>query len=539
MTRAASEPMPATLPEDVGALQALLRAAWAERDGLVAERDAAATERDALAEQNDRLRHLLLRLKRLQFGARSERLPDGQLQLGLESLETAIAQGEAEGERRDPGLRARRAARRRASRGALPSHLPRVEVTLAPGDTACPCCRGAMAVIGHDTSERLDVIPAQFRVIVTKRPKLACRACAGTVVQAPAPARLIEGGIPTEALVAHILVSRYADHLPLYRQAQIMARQGVELERSTLASWVGYAAAEVAPVVSRLRAIVLGSARVFADETTLPVLDPGRGRTKTGYLWAVARDDRPWGGTDPPAVVYRYAPGRGQQHADTLLGGYRGILQCDGYATYKRLAEPARGEHGDAAVTLVFCWAHVRRGFYDLAQGGNAPIATEALERIAALYRIEAEIRGQAPAQRRAVRQAQSRPLVLELRAWFERQLAKLPGRGPTAGAIRYALNHWDGLVRFLDDGRIEPDTNTVERAIRPVKLSRKNALFAGSDEGGSNWAHVASLVETCKLNGVDPQAYLCELLTRLVGGWPQARIDELMPWHWAAQRGG
>ena len=361
MTRAAPGPMPATLPQDVGALQALLRAAWAERDTITAERDSIAAERDALAEQNDRLRHLLLRLKRLQFGARSERLPDGQLQLGLESLETAIARGEAEGERRDPGLRARRAARRRASRGALPSHLPRVEVTLAPGDTACPCCRGAMAVIGHDTSERLDVIPAQFRVIVTKRPKLACRACAGTVIQAPAPPRLIEGGIPTEALVAHVLVARYADHLPLYRQAQIMARQGVELERSTLASWVGYAAAEVAPVVSRLRATVLGSARVFADETTLPVLDPGRGRTKTGYLWAVARDDRPWGGTDPPAVVYRYAPGRGQQHADTLLGGYRGILQCDGYATYKKLADPLRDKQGSAAVTLVFCWAHTIR----------------------------------------------------------------------------------------------------------------------------------------------------------------------------------
>ncbi len=266
MTRAAPEPMPA-LPEDVGALQALLRAAWTERDSVAAERD-------ALAEQNDRLRHLLLRLKRLQFGARSERLPDAQLQLGLEDLETAIATGEAEGEKRDPGLRARRAAKRRASRGALPAHLPRVEVTLAPEDSACPCCRGVMAVIGHDTAERLDVIPAQFRVIVTKRPKLACRTCAGTVVQAPAPPRLIEGGLPTEALVAHVLVARYADHLPLYRQAQIMARQGVELGRSTLASWVGYAAAEIAPVVSRLRAIVLGSARVFADETTLPVLDP-------------------------------------------------------------------------------------------------------------------------------------------------------------------------------------------------------------------------------------------------------------------------
>ncbi len=268
-------------------------------------------------------------------------------------------------------------------------------------------------------------------------------------------------------------------------------------------------------------------------------LDPGRGRTKTGYLWALARDDRPWSGTDPPAVVYSYAPGRGQQHADTLLGGFRGILQCDGYTTYKKLAEPARDKQGSGAVTLVFCWAHVRRGFYDLAKTGTAPIATAALERIAALYRIEAEVRGQAPAQRLAARRERSRPLVLELRAWFEQQLAKLPGRGPTAGAIRYALNHWDGLVRFLDDGRIEPDTNTVERAIRPVKLSRKNALFAGSDEGGSNWAHVASLVETCKLNGVDPQAYLCELLTRLVGGWPQARIDELMPWHWAAQGSG
>jgi len=529
VTHAAPAPMPA-LPDDVGALQALLCAAWTERDSVVAERD-------ALAEQNDRLRHLLLRLKRLQFGARSERLPEEQLQLGLESLETAIATGEAEAEKRDPDLRARHTTKRRASRGALPAHLPRVEVILAPEDTACPCCRGEMAVIGHDTSERLDVIPAQFRVIVTRRPKLACRACASVVVQAPAPARLIEGGLPTEALVAHVLVSRYADHLPLYRQVQIVARQGVALERSTLASWVGFAAAEVAPVVSRLRAIVLGSARVFADETPLPVLDPGRGRTKQGYLWAVARDDRPWGGTDPPAVVYRYAPGRGQQHADTLLGGYRGILQCDGYATYKKLADPARDGQDGGAVTLVFCWAHVRRGFYDLAKTGTAPIATEALERIAALYRIEAEIRGQAPAQRLAMRHVRSRPLVTALRAWFEAQLAKLPARGPTAGAIRYALNHWDGLVVFLDDGRVELDTNVVERAIRPVVLSRKNALFAGSDEGGANWAHVASLVETCKLNSVNPQAYLTDLLTRLVNGWPQARIDELMPWHWTAAK--
>ena len=527
------DPLP-KLPETADALQALLLAAWAERDGVAAERDRIAAERDALAVQNDRLRHLLLRLRRMQFGAKSERLPEEQLQLGLESLEQAIAQGEAEGEQRDPALKQERVARRRASRGALPAHLPRVEVTLMPEDTACPCCRGVMAVIGHDSAERLDVIPAQFRVLVTRRPKLACRACEGVVVQAPAPARLIEGGLPTEALVAHVLVARYADHLPLYRQAGIMTRQGVELDRSTLAFWVGYAAAEIAPVVSRLKEILLGSARVFADETTVPVLDPGRGRTKTGYFWAVARDDRPWGGADPPAVVYSYAPGRGQEHNDRLLGAYRGILQCDGYATYKTLADPRRGED---AVTLVFCWSHVRRGFYDLAKAGAAPIAVEALARIAALYRIEAEVRGKPAAERFAVRQAKSRPLVTDLRTWFEAQVARLPGRGPLAGAIRYALNHWDGLERFLDDGRIELDNNSVERAIRPIKLSKKNALFAGSNEGGTNWAHIASLVETCKLNGVNPQTYFADLLTRLVHGWPQARIDELMPWHWATPK--
>jgi transposase len=325
-----------------------------------------------------------------------------------------------------------------------------------------------------------------------------------------------------------VLVARYADHLPLYRQAQIMAREGVILERSTLSFWMGYAAAEVAPVVARLREMMLASTRIFADETVVPVLDPGRGRTKQGYFWAIARDDRPWGGNTPPAVVYSYAPGRGHTHANTLLGGYRGILQCDGYAAYKKFAGPRPDEQ---SVTLVFCWSHVRRGFYDLAKTGTAPIATEALKRIAALYEIDARIRGKSAAERLAVRQAESQPLVTELRVWFEAQLAKLPARGTTADAIRYALNHWDGLVRFLDDGRIELDTNSVERAMRPVALSRKNSLFAGSDEGGENWACLASLIETCKLNGVNPQAYITDLLTRLVNGWPQERIDELMPW--------
>jgi transposase len=459
--------IPQSLPEDIEALRALVLATFVERD-------AAVSERDTLLAQNDRLRHLLLKLTRMHFGARSERLPEEQLQLGLEALEQAIAKGDAEAEKQDPELRKDNAAKRRASRGALPAHLPRIEVTLAPEDTACPCCQAAMTVIGEDTSERLDVIPAQYRVIVTKRPKLACRACAGTVVQAPAPARLIEGGIPTEALVAHVLVARYADHLPLYRQAQMMARHGVILERSTLSFWMGYAAAEVAPVVARLREIMLTSTRIFADETVVPVLDPGRGRTKQGYFWAIACDDRPWGGSQPPAVVYRYAPGRGHSHADTLLSGYRGILQCDGYAAYKKFGG---SRSADPPVTLAFCWAHVRRGFYDLAKT-KAPIATEALKRVAALYQIEADIRGTSADERRTVRQAESKPLVADLRIWFEAQIAKLPARGPTAEAIRYALNHWDGLTRFLDDGRIELDNNSVERAMRPVVCQEKTVYL-------------------------------------------------------------
>ena len=337
-----------SLPEGIEALRALVLA-------TMSERDAAVTERDTLLAQNDRLRHLLLQLRRMHFGARSERLPEEQLQLGLEALEQAIAKEDAEAEKRDPERRLDNAAKQRASRGALPAHLPRIEVTLAPEDTACPCCRASMTVIGEDSSERLDVIPAQFRVIVTRRPKLACRSCTGIVVQAPAPARLIEGGIPTEAMVAHVLVARYADHLPLYRQAQILARQGVILERSTLSFWMGYAAAEVAAVVARLREMMLASTRIFADETVVPVLDPGRGRTKQGYFWAIARDDRPWGGSQPPAVVYSYAPGRGHIHANTLLGGYRGILQCDGYGAYKKFAGSKSTE---TSTTLAFCWSH-------------------------------------------------------------------------------------------------------------------------------------------------------------------------------------
>src|SRR5690242_7525765 len=472
----------------------------------------------------------------MQFGRRSEKLDPDQLNLALEDLEQAIAESETEQEKADPALRQARSQKRRAGRGPLPEHLPRVEVVVEPEDTACPCCGGAMHVIGEDRSQRLDVVPAQYQVIVTRRPKYACRSCQGAIVQAPAPARLIEGGLPTERLVAHVVVAKYADHCPLYRQAQILARQGITIDRATLAFWVGYAGAELKPLWRLMRDDLLASSKLFIDETTAPVLDPGRGRTKTGYFWTIARDDRPWCGTDPPAVVYSYAPGRGAEHAATLLKSFAGVLQTDGYAAYKTLTERNR-DGGPRPVTLAHCWAHCRRRFFELTKGPPALIAQEALRRIAALYQIEAEIRGRRAEDRRAVRHERTRPLIMALKTWLEDQLARGSRRSALAEAIRYTLHHWEGLVRFLDDGRIEIDSNSVERTMRPIALSRKNALFAGHDTGAETWAVFATLVETCKLHGVNPNAYLADILTKLVNNWPNARLRELTPWAWAASQ--
>ena len=353
----------APLPADVATLQAL----------LLAERASAAR----LAGHNEQLRAIIKELQRALFGRRSEKAADSdQLQLALEDLEQALAEAEVQEQKTDATLQASRRQQRRVNRGALPKHLPREEIVIEPAEQACPCCGGAMHRIGEDIAERLDVIPAQFKVIVTRRPKYGCRACESAVVQAPAPARLIEGGLPTETLVAHVLVGKYADHLPLYRQSQIYARQGIELDRSTLADWVGRAAAELRPLHERLLEHLIRSPKLFMDETRAPVLDPGRRRTKTGYLWALARDDRPWAGTDPPAVAYLYAPGRGAEHAIRPLAGFSGVLQVDAYAAYNALADPARA---GGPVTLAYCWSHVRRRFYEIAQGGNAPIADEAL----------------------------------------------------------------------------------------------------------------------------------------------------------------
>lgn len=511
-----------------------LTAALAEKEIAVAAKDETLAHRDA---EVARLSLIIKKLQRLQFGKRSEKLDPDQLALGLEDLESAIAAAQAQAE----GCSATPAAPRQKPRSvkprALPAHLPRIEVIVDIEDKTCPCCGGSLHRIGEDTSERLDVIPAHYQVVVTRRPKYACRGCTDGVLQAPAPARLIEGGLPTEAMIAQVLVNKYANHLPLYRQHQMLGRQGIDIDRSSMADWVGRAAFALKPVQQRLLAHLKQSGKLFCDETTAPVLDPGRGKTKKGYLWAIARDDRAWNGTleqgsGPPGVVYVYAPGRGGEHARAALEGFNGVLQVDGYGGYNALSDDRRKE---PPVTLALCWVHWRRAFFDLAKDGAAPIATETLKRIAALYEIEADIRGRTAEERRTERLARSAPLALALFAFLDEKLARIPQSSDLAKAIRYGAKRRDGLTRFLDDGRVEMDTNCVERLIRPLTLNRKNALFAGSDEGGTNWGIVASLIETAKLNRVEPNAYLTNVLTKIVNGWPQSKIDELLPWKYAA----
>src|SRR3712207_5451226 len=360
------------------------------------ERDTARSGHEAAQAEIEKLRLLIRRLQRGRFGRRSERLDPDQLRLGLEDLEQTVAAAEAAQEEVAARSGTPRPPRvRRRNLGSLPAHLPRIETLVDVEDKTCPCCGGRLHAIGEDTSEMLDIVPAQLRVKVIRRPRYACRACAEAVVQAPAPERPVTGGMATEALLAHVLVAKYADFLPLYRQAQIFARQGVELDRSTLCAWVGRACWWLEPLWRLLRRHVMGSTRIFADDTRLPVLDPGRGRTKTGCLWGYAIDDRPWGGETPPAVLYLYAEDRKGEHPATHLAEFRGILQVDGYGGFKRLLENRPPDQ----IKLAFCWAHCRRRFYELYQSTGSPLAEEALRRIGELYAIEAEVRGR-PAER-------------------------------------------------------------------------------------------------------------------------------------------
>jgi len=513
---------PTPLPEDAAVLQQMLRTALHHQGELHAE--------------NDKLRLLIQRLLRHQFGRRSEQLSPDQLQFGLEEIEQSIAAEEAGQQAAKDGAAAAaglpRPPRGTSGRnhGALPAHLPRYEVVIDVGGGDCPCCGSELRPIGELRSEQLDIVPAQLRVRVTRRPRYACRGCEDVVLVAPAPERPLDGGMPTEALVAHVVVSKFADALPLYRQAQMLQRQGITLDRSTLANWVGRACWWLTPLAELVASTVLSAAKLFADDTTLPVLDPGRGRTKTGRLWCYAVDDRPWHGPGHPMVAYYYSEDRKGARPAGHLAGFRGVLQVDGYAGFKRLA----GDRADGSVTLAFCWAHMRRPFYEFFVATKSPLAGEVLARIGELYAIEAAIRGHPAEHRRQVRQARSRPIVEALQIWLHDHADRVSGASDLGRAIRYAIRHWAGLVVFLDDGRVEMDTNVVERAIRPNTLTRKNALFAGSDAGAQHWATAMTLIQTAKLNRIDPMAWLTDVLERLVSGRTKSHeLQTLLPWNW------
>jgi transposase len=515
----------AALPDDPATLQQVLR-----------EMVAAAQQQQATLQQHDaeidKLHLLIKRLLRQQFGRRSEQLSADQLQLALEDLEQTVAAAEAAQDAAEDKRRQGRTTRPNRNHGALPAHLPRYEVLIDVEHSACPCCGGAMHTIGELRTEQLDIVPAQLRVRVTRRPRYACRTCEGAVLVAPAPERPIDGGMATEALMAHVLVSKFCDSLPLYRQSQMLARQGVTLDRSTLSNWVGRACWWLTPLYELMVSTALSAPKLFADDTTLPVLDPGRGRTKTGRIWCYAVDDRPWSGPTHPVAAYVYTEDRRNIRPANHLSGFRGVLQVDGYDGFKRLAD----NRVDASVTLAFCWAHMRRAFYDFHVSTKSPLAAWVLAKVGELYAIEAEIRGKTAAHRRQVRQERSRPIVEALHAWLQDHVGRVSAVSDLAKAMRYAIRHWPGLVVFLDDGRVDMDTNVVERAIRPNTLTRKNALFAGNDGGACHWATAMTLIQTAKLNGINPMAYLADVLERIVSGRTKRNeLHTLLPWNWTA----
>lgn len=517
----------------------------AGRQTIAGERDAAIAQRDAALQENEKLLLILSQYKRAIFGRRSEKIDPGQLLLLLSWNERSGNDAANENEapknddngssekRNGSGVTGR--PRPNRNRGCLPAHLPRVDVIVDIEDKTCPCCGGALHKIGETQKEMFDVVPAQYRVKRIIRPRYGCRACESAVVQAPAPEQPVDGGMVSEPFLAHIATMKYAYHMPLYRLEQMFASQGIALDRSTLALWMGRAAWWLRPLHELLLDTALSYPRLFADETPVPMLDPGRGKTKTCQFWAVATDDRPWGGPAPPMVVYIFAEDRTGQRAREIFEGFAGIPQVDGYAGYNGLADPLRA---GGPVTLAFCFAHARRKIYDVHVATKSPIAATALLRIAAFYEIEDRIRGKSALERRAVRQAETKPLIDEFKIWLEARLAEISQKPGLAKAIRYMLSHWTGLTRFLDDGRIEIDSNTVERTMRPIGLGRKNHLFAGSPRGGKTWAILSSLINSAKLNGIDPQEYLTDVLERIVSGRTKInQLHELLPWEWKAAR--
>ena len=499
----------ANLPSDTAALQALVR----QLSGAVKSQGLKIAQLEAR----------IAKLKRLQFGQSSEKIAREieQLELELDELQ------EDQGVRATERPAAVQALIEKPARRPLPDHLPRQEEVHEPSCT-CPNCGGAMRKLGEDVTEVLEYVPASFKVIRHVRPKLSCRICE-TIVQSPMPTLPIERGRPGPGLLAHVLVAKYADHLPLYRQSGIYAREGVELERSTLADWVGRSAALLDPLIEALRKDVLSSDILHGDDTPVPVLAPGFGKTKTGRLWTYVRDGRPWGSDQPPAAVFYYSPDRKGEHPQAHLKNFKGILHVDGYAGFNAIFETGH-------TTEAACWAHARRKFFDVHEANASPIAKEALDKIGGLYAIEAHIKGKPPDERQQYREHHAAPLLADFKAWAEATLQKLSGKSVSAGAMRYALSRMEALTRYINNGRTEIDNNAAERSIRGIALGRKNYLFAGSDKGGNRAAAIYSLIETCKLNAIDPEAYLRDILTR-IPDHKINRITELLPWNWQASQ--
>jgi transposase len=511
---------PTTLPDldrlDAAGLKALI---LAQHDQLLSHQS-----------EIEHLKLLIAKLRRMQFGRKSEKLERQieQLELKLEELETAKA-GRASDSGKEFVATASFSltATAKPARQPLPEHLPREVKTYSPKEEACSECGGRLRRLGEDVSEVLEWIPGSFKVIRHVRPKLSCGGCE-RIVQAAAPSRPIERGLAGPGLLAHVLVAKYCDHQPLYRQAEMYAREGVELERSTLADWVGGTSRLLAPLVEAVRRHVVSAHKLHADDTPVPVLAPGNGKTKTGRLWTYVRDDRPAGDNTPAAVWFAYSPDRRGEHPREHLRSFSGTLQADAYAGFHHLYEGRR-------IQEAACWAHVRRKFYDLQVAHASPLAAEALKRIAELYAIESEIRGRPPEERRQIRITRARALLDSLHQWLQSTLALVSRKSEIAAAIRYALGRWRALLRYSEDGTIEIDNNAAERALRAVALGRKNYLFAGSDSGGERAAAIYSLIGTAKLNGIDPEAYL-RVVLETIADYPISHIAELLPWNLAAK---
>jgi transposase len=509
--------------EELTAQQDELRSLQAELDS---HRQIVSEQAEELQARSQRIEHMKLtidKLRQMMFGKKSEKviLKLEQLEFQLEEEETAQATMEAELDRVSPA----REAKTRPERKPLPEHLEREVITHVPGRDCCPDCGAQLRKFGEDISEQLEYVPDSFKVIRHVRPKFSCTGC-DRVVEAPAPSRPIERGLAGPALLAHVIVSKFGDHLPLYRQSEIYARQGVDISRSTLAGWVGGASDLLSPLVDAIQKHVLAGRKLHADDTPMPVLAPGNGKTKTGRLWTYVRDDRPAGEEATPAVWFAYSEDRKGEHPRQHLKNFTGALQADAYAGFHHLY----GNH----IYEAACWAHARRKFHEIHAVHASPTTTEALARIGALYAIEDEIRGKPADLRLSIRQSRARPLLDQLRRWMEKALRSLSSKSETAAAIRYALSRWRALTRYTEDGLLEIDNSAAERALRAVALGRKNFLFAGSDCGGERAAALYSLIGSAKLNGLDPELYLRTVLAT-IADHSVSQIQQLLPWNLAA----